>query len=180
MSAGYVKVAPMVASLWTLTTMALLRALAQETSTHWVQDEVTMFADDLLLQWTFQSVPELDRMMVHVGVCMGLSILHKLGLEVQHKKTSVMIAHRGRLARQWWQRHTVSTYLRERERERARERERESEREREREGGREGYSEIEKERARERENKKQKERERERDAHTHTHTHTHIRRLGCS
>ncbi|CAE7315448.1 unnamed protein product, partial [Symbiodinium sp. CCMP2456] len=53
-----------------------------ETSLAWVQRDTTMFADDLLLQWEFTSV--------------------------QHRKTQLLVAHKGRQAQKWWKAHTAS------------------------------------------------------------------------
>ena len=36
-------------------------------------------------------------------------VLARLGLQVQHRKTQLLVAHKGRLAHRWWQVHTAST-----------------------------------------------------------------------
>ena len=98
---------PLAPSLWVLITVALLKALAHHSSQATVQDVATVFADDLLLQWEFTSVPELDSFLLLVARC--LLIMQRLGLDVQHKKTNVMISCRGRQAKQWLARHTART-----------------------------------------------------------------------
>ena len=97
---------PLAPSLWTLITVALFRALAGETSLAWVQQATTMFADDLLLQCEFTSVPELRRMLATIATC--FRILARLGLQVQHRKTQLLVAHKGRQAQKWWKANTAS------------------------------------------------------------------------
>ncbi|CAE7331253.1 Pol, partial [Symbiodinium necroappetens] len=98
---------PLAPSLWTLVTVALLRAMAGADSLAWIQDDTTMFADDLLLQWEYTSIPELERMLSTIQEC--FRVLARLGLQVQHRKTQLLVAHKGRLAHRWWQMHTAST-----------------------------------------------------------------------
>ena len=98
---------PLAPSLWTLVTIALLRAVANASSLDWIQNDATMFADDLLLQWEFSDVPTLNRMVNNIADC--FHILAQLGLQVQHRKTQLIVAHKGRRAQQWWRAHTAST-----------------------------------------------------------------------
>ena len=98
---------PLAPSLWTLITVALLRAMAGAASLAWIQDDATMFADDLFLQWEYASISELDCMITAIQEC--FRILARLGLQVQHRKTQLLVAHQGRLAHRWWQMHTAST-----------------------------------------------------------------------
>ncbi|OLP85021.1 hypothetical protein AK812_SmicGene34024 [Symbiodinium microadriaticum] len=80
--------------------------MAGTESLDWIQNDTTMFADDLLLQWD-TSVPELERMISTIQKC--FRVLARLGLQVQHRKTQLLVAHKGRLAHKWWQTHTAST-----------------------------------------------------------------------
>ena len=98
---------PLAPSLWTLVTIALLRAMAGTESLHWIQHDATMFADDLLLQWEYHSISELERMISAIQHC--FQILARLGLQVQHRKTQLLVAQKGRLAHKWWKAHTAST-----------------------------------------------------------------------
>ena len=98
---------PLAPSLWTLVTVALLRAMAGTESLDWIQHNTTMFADDLLLQWEYSSISELERMISAIQRC--FQILARLGLQVQHRKTQLLLAQKGRLAHKWWQAHTAST-----------------------------------------------------------------------
>ena len=98
---------PLAPSLWTLVTVALLRAMAGTESLHWIQHDATMFADDLLLQWEYHSIAELERMVSAIQHC--FQILARLGLQVQHRKTQLLVAQKGRLAHKWWKAHTAST-----------------------------------------------------------------------
>ena len=98
---------PLAPSLWTLVTVALLRALAGTESLDWIQRNTTMFADDLLLQWEYSSISELERMISAIQRC--FQILARLGLQVQRRKTQLLLAQKGRLAHKWWQAHTAST-----------------------------------------------------------------------
>ena len=98
---------PLAPSLWTLVTVALLRAMAGTESLHWIQHDATMFADDLLLQWEYHSISELERMISAIQHC--FQILARLGLQVQHRKTQLLVAQKGRLAHNWWKAHTAST-----------------------------------------------------------------------
>ena len=75
---------PLAPSLWTLITVALLRALAGATSVRWVQEDTTTFADDLLMQWVFTCTQDLRHMLGTIDAC--FRILARLGLQVQHKK----------------------------------------------------------------------------------------------
>ena len=88
-------------------TVALLRAMAGTESLHWIQHDATMFADDLLLQWEYHSIAELERMISAIQHC--FQILARLGLQVQHRKTQLLVAQKGRLAHKWWKAHTAST-----------------------------------------------------------------------
>ena len=87
---------PLAPSLWTLVTVALLRTMAGTESLHWIQHDATMFADDLLLQWEYHSISELERMISAIQHC--FQILARLGLQVQHRKTQLLVAQKGRLA----------------------------------------------------------------------------------
>ena len=98
---------PVAPSLWTLVTVALLRAMAGTESLHWIQHDATMFADDLLLQWEYHSISELERMISAIQHC--FQILARLGLQVQRRKTQLLVAQKGRLAHKWWKAHTAST-----------------------------------------------------------------------
>ena len=98
---------PLAPSLWTLVTVALLRTMADTESLHWIQHNATMFADDLLLQWEYHSVSELERMISAIQRC--FQVLARLGLQVQHRKTQLLVAQQGRLAHKWWKAHTAST-----------------------------------------------------------------------
>ncbi|CAE7279315.1 unnamed protein product, partial [Symbiodinium sp. KB8] len=98
---------PLAPSLWTLVTVALLRAMAGTESLHWIQHDATMFADDLLLQWEYHSISELEHMISAIQHC--FQILARLGLQVQHRKTQLLVAQNGRLAHKWWKAHTAST-----------------------------------------------------------------------
>ena len=98
---------PLAPSLWTLVTVALLRATAGTASLAWIQHDTTMFADDLLLQWEYTSISELERMVSTIQNC--FRVLARLGLQVQHRKTQLLVAHNCRLAHRWWQAHTAST-----------------------------------------------------------------------
>ena len=98
---------PLAPSLWTLVTVALLRAMASTESLDWIQHDTTMFADDLLLQWEYNSMSELERMISAIQHC--FRVLARLGLQVQHRKTQLLLAQNGRLAHKWWQAHTAST-----------------------------------------------------------------------
>ncbi|OLP88445.1 LINE-1 retrotransposable element ORF2 protein [Symbiodinium microadriaticum] len=98
---------PLAPSLWTLVTVALLRTMADTESLHWIQHNATMFADDLLLQWEYHSVSELERMISAIQHC--FQVLARLGLQVQHRKTQLLVAQQGRLAHKWWKAHTAST-----------------------------------------------------------------------
>ena len=98
---------PLAPSLWTLVTVALLRAMASTESLDWIQHDTTMFADDLLLQWEYSSISELERMISAIQHC--FRVLARLGLQVQHRKTQLLLAQKGRLAHKWWLAHTAST-----------------------------------------------------------------------
>ena len=98
---------PLAPSLWTLVTVALLRTMADTESLHWIQHNATVFADDLLLQWEYHSVSELERMVSAIQHC--FQVLARLGLQVQHRKTQLLVAQKGRLAHKWWKAHTAST-----------------------------------------------------------------------
>ncbi|OLP94527.1 hypothetical protein AK812_SmicGene23416 [Symbiodinium microadriaticum] len=81
--------------------------MAGTESLDWIQHNTTMFADDLLLQWEYSSISELERMISAIQRC--FQILARLGLQVQHRKTQLLLAQKGRLAHKWWQAHTAST-----------------------------------------------------------------------
>ncbi|CAE7585849.1 unnamed protein product, partial [Symbiodinium microadriaticum] len=98
---------PLAPSLWTLVTVALLRAMAGTESLDWIQHDATMFADDLLLQWEYSSISELERMISAIQHC--FRVLARLGLQVQRRKTQLLLAQKGRLAHKWWRAHTAST-----------------------------------------------------------------------
>ncbi|CAE7479265.1 Pol, partial [Symbiodinium necroappetens] len=98
---------PLAPSLWTLVTVALLRTMAGTASLDWIQHDTTMFADDLLLQWEYNSISELECMISTIQHC--FQVLARLGLQVQHRKTQLLVAQKGRLAHKWWQAHTAST-----------------------------------------------------------------------
>ncbi|CAE7647749.1 unnamed protein product [Symbiodinium sp. CCMP2592] len=98
---------PLAPSLWTLITVALFRALAGVTSVTWLQEDATMYADDLLLQWVFHRVQDLEHMVSTIEQC--FRILAQLGLQVQHRKMQLIVAYKGRQAKQWWRAHTAST-----------------------------------------------------------------------
>ena len=94
-------------SLWSLITVALLRALAEKCGTQWVTDLVTMYADDLLETWEVYTRKDLDLLMQ--AVSQSFQLLEALGLQVQPQKTKVVLALRGRQARLWIRRHTLDT-----------------------------------------------------------------------
>ncbi|CAE7941314.1 Pol, partial [Symbiodinium necroappetens] len=98
---------PLAPSLWTLVTVALLRAMAGTDALDWIQNDTTMFADDLLLQWEYTSTQELERMISAIQEC--FRVLERLGLQVQRRKTQLLVAHKGRVAHRWWQMHTASS-----------------------------------------------------------------------
>ncbi|CAE7466615.1 unnamed protein product [Symbiodinium sp. CCMP2592] len=98
---------PLAPSLWTLITIALFRALAGVTSVTWLQEDTTMFADDLLLQWIVHRVQALENMVDLIAHT--FRILAQLGLQVQHRKTQLIVAYKGRQATQWWRAHTATT-----------------------------------------------------------------------
>ena len=98
---------PLAPSLWTLITVALFRAMAGANSLDWIQENTTMFADDLLLQWEYTSLVELEHMISTIQNC--FRVLASLGLQVQHRKTQLIVAHTGRQAHRWWRMHTAST-----------------------------------------------------------------------
>ncbi|CAE7635287.1 yfiL [Symbiodinium sp. CCMP2592] len=98
---------PLAPSLWTLITIALFRALAGVTSVTWLQEDTTMFADDLLLQWIVHRVQDLENMVDIIAHT--FRILAQLGLQVQHRKTQLIVAYKGRQATQWWRAHTATT-----------------------------------------------------------------------
>ncbi|CAE7574921.1 unnamed protein product, partial [Symbiodinium microadriaticum] len=81
--------------------------MAGTESLHWIQHDATMFADDLLLQWEYHSISELEHMISAIQHC--FQILARLGLQVQHRKTQLLVAQNGRLAHKWWKAHTAST-----------------------------------------------------------------------
>ena len=87
--------------------MALLRALAGATSVRWVQEDATTFADDLLMQRVFTCTQDLRHMLGTIDAC--FRILARLGLQVQHKKTQLIVAYKGRQAHQWWKANTATT-----------------------------------------------------------------------
>ena len=68
-------------SLWSLITIALLRALAEKCGTQWVTDLVTMYADDLLETWEVYARKDLDLLMQ--AVSQSFQLLEALGLQVQ-------------------------------------------------------------------------------------------------
>ena len=94
-------------SLWSLITVALLRALAEKCGTQWVTDLVTMYADDLLETWEVYTRKDLDLLMQ--AVSQSFQLLEALGLQVQPQKTKVVLALRGRQARLWIRRDTLDT-----------------------------------------------------------------------
>ena len=61
--------------------------MAGTESLDWIQHDTTMFADDLLLQWEYSSISELERMISAIQHC--FRILARLGLQVQHRKTQL-------------------------------------------------------------------------------------------
>ncbi|CAE7790768.1 unnamed protein product [Symbiodinium sp. CCMP2592] len=77
------------------------------TSVAWLQEDATVFADDLLMQWIFHGVQDLEHMLGTIAHC--FRILAQLGLQVQHRKTQLIVAYKGRQAKQWWRAHTAST-----------------------------------------------------------------------
>ncbi|CAE7559090.1 TRPT1 [Symbiodinium sp. CCMP2592] len=77
------------------------------TSVTWLQEDTTMFADDLLLQWIVHRVQDLENMVDIIAHT--FRILAQLGLQVQHRKTQLIVAYKGRQATQWWRAHTATT-----------------------------------------------------------------------
>ena len=73
----------------------------------WIQNDTTMFADDLLLQREYTSIQELERMISAIQEC--FRVLERLGLQVQHRKTQLLVAHKGRVAHRWWQMRAASS-----------------------------------------------------------------------
>ena len=73
----------------------------------WVQEDSAAFADDLLMQWVFTCIQDLRHMLGTIDAC--FRILARLGLQVQHKKTQLIVAYKGRQARHWWKANTATT-----------------------------------------------------------------------
>ncbi len=94
-------------TLWVLITLAVTRALGSYTSPEWVQECATLFADDLMLHYAFYSREALEKFLPILARC--LDILGELGLQVQHGKTQVIIAGRGRQYKLWRRRNTRKT-----------------------------------------------------------------------
>ena len=73
----------------------------------WIQEDTTTFADDLLMQWVFACTQDLRHMLGTIDAC--FRILARVGLQVQHKKTQLIVAYKGRQAHQWWKANTATT-----------------------------------------------------------------------
>ena len=94
-------------SLWSLITLALLCGLGEAGGPEWVSEQVTMFAENLFESWKISSRADVDQAPKLIG--RTFAILQSLGLQVQNKKTLIMLSLRGRLARKWLSSYTTKT-----------------------------------------------------------------------
>ncbi|CAE7555844.1 unnamed protein product [Symbiodinium sp. CCMP2592] len=83
--------------LWNVILLALLRVLEQKLSLEWIQQHVTVYADDKLFLWTIHSQTELDRAIREIGII--LETLQQLGFDTNLEKTTVMVKLAGQAAR---------------------------------------------------------------------------------
>ena len=94
-------------TLWVLVTIALMRAMQEQCGPHWATECSTLFADDLLIHHEFHTRAELDKFLPNLAKC--LAVLEAIGLQVQHTKTQVILAGRGRQFKKWRKCHTRQT-----------------------------------------------------------------------
>ena len=91
-------------TLWVLITIALTKAMGEQTGPFWARECSTLFADDLLTHCEFNSKPELDKFLPNLAKC--LAILKCTGFQVQRSKTQAIMAGRGRQFKIWRKKHT--------------------------------------------------------------------------
>ena len=97
----------LVPTLWVLITIALMKAMGEQAGPFWVRECSTLFADDLLIHYEFNIKSELDQFLPNLAKC--LAVLKSIGLQVQHSKTQVIMAGRGRQFKIWRKKHTRKT-----------------------------------------------------------------------
>ena len=86
-------------TLWVAITSHVLYMLGQTVTEEWIRDQLTLFADDVLGQWSFNSEQDLT-FMLH---CMDaiFSVLEAFGMKVNDQKSSLIIQVKGRVATDW-------------------------------------------------------------------------------
>ncbi|CAE7035064.1 unnamed protein product [Symbiodinium sp. CCMP2592] len=93
--------------LYALYTAWLFERIASETSAHWAQHFLTIFADDKHLAWEVTSIEELQ------FVCKCVQVTYRLlqdsGMQVNPEKSKIVVALRGSAAARWLRKHTQRT-----------------------------------------------------------------------
>ena len=86
-------------TLWVAITSHVLHMLGQTVTEEWIRDQLTLFADDVLGQWSFNSEQDLTFMLQ----CMDaiFSVLEAFGMKVNDQKSSLIIQVKGRVATDW-------------------------------------------------------------------------------
>ena len=86
-------------TLWVAITSHVMSMIGQHVPEEWVRDQLTLFADDVLGQWTFHSERDLTFMLQ----CMDaiFNVLEAFGMKVNVQKSSLLIQVKGRVAAEW-------------------------------------------------------------------------------
>ena len=83
--------------LWATYMQLMLQLAGDQISPTWVQDTLTLFADDLHQGTLFRSELQLREALVHLGLLMD--ILESLGLQISYEKTIIVLSIAGSNAR---------------------------------------------------------------------------------
>ena len=91
-------------TLWVAVTGAMLQVLEEATSADWVRRLVTLFADDVLEKWEFQSGSDLEWFLHCIGI--AFQVLEDFGMTVNSGKSQLLIHLWGKKGTKWLKQRT--------------------------------------------------------------------------
>ena len=90
--------------LWNYFSMAYLSMLQDRRSSAWIQQVLTLFADDVWGAWEIRSAQDLDQAIADVSLV--LEALETLSMTINYSKTAILLKLVGKDARRLKQKHT--------------------------------------------------------------------------
>ena len=77
----------------------LLQFQTRNTTSAWIHDQVTVFADDFLAMFRLRTVEDLSTMCVQIG-CL-FTVLHEAGVQINPEKSQLLIQAAGSTLNRW-------------------------------------------------------------------------------